>query len=138
MRGALGYPTSSQGILWRFLLVLGWPLAIPKHVSWSQLSPFCGTITDFREIAAGGAISLRVKRSTVDKVHALVCEARQQDRLTPAEASSLRGKLLWVWLYAKVGRARIGVLAERQRAKGAADEAWAPSSPLPEHGCRAS
>ena len=94
--------------------VLGWPLAPVKHIAWSQVNPFCGTITDFTLLRLKGIFLVRIKPTTVAKVRILVAEAIEKDFLSPAQAASLRGKLLWVWLLNKFGRARLHAFADRQ------------------------
>jgi hypothetical protein len=115
------FPASSQGIHMRFQLIMGSTVARPKHVPWSAKVPFSGTITDFSELRARGVVLLRCKPSTVGKVRAIVALALLRNALSPAQASSLRGKLLWVWLYTKFGLSEMSALVDRQYGRDAGD-----------------
>ena len=113
-RGGERFPQSAQGTMCRMMMIFGCAFAVKKHVSWDPMSAFCGTVSDFRRLLSEGVVELSVKRSTVEKVQRMVAAARKADNLSPSQAASLRGKLQWVWLYAKVGRARLRALAARQ------------------------
>ena len=112
--GGMRYPSSSQGCMWRLNACLGSPFALEKHVFWNQQNAFSGVITDFRRLKSDGILLMRCKPSTVKKVRSLVADAMESESLTPAQAASLRGKLLWTWLYIKVGRSEMRPIAARQ------------------------
>ena len=113
------YPSSSQGMLARMMVIFGCSLAMPKHVGWRSDPAFSGVVTDFSRLMSEGVIALRCKPTTVEKVRSMVDGIVAAGEMTPSEASSLRGKLLWVWLYQKLGKAEWSAIVERQRAASA-------------------
>ena len=120
--GAVGgrrYPASSQGCMWRVQACLGAQFALVKHVPWNRQNAFCGVVTDFRGLISEGVLRLRVKPTTLAKVRAMVDEARESRTLSGAQAASMRGKLLWTWMFVKVGRGELGPLAARQYGRDA-------------------
>ena len=119
--GGLRYPASTQGALWRTMACLGCGLQVKKHGPWSRTPTFVGVLTDFSGLRAKGVIRLRCKGSTVAKVRAIAKRAVEEDHLSPAQASSLRGKLLWVWLYGRVGRAEMRPFKDRQYGRCSAE-----------------
>lgn len=122
---------SSQGMLWRMLLVLGSPLAIPKSVPWAPIFTWIGVVTDCSRLVSHGELRLRCKPSTVQRAREMVGCALDEGALSPAQAGSLRGKLLWVWLYGKIGRGEIAALADRQYARDVnEDQAQSARYPL--------
>lgn len=115
-------PQSSQGMLWRMKVALGTALARPKSVFYATAFTWIGVETDFSRLLASAEIRLRCKPSTVQRARGIVRKVIEAGSLTPAQASSLRGKLLWVWLYGKLGRVEIAALADRQYARDRPEE----------------
>ena len=115
----------------QLLFVVCSPLAVSKHIPWCRQPPFAGVVTDFSRVVAEGVIRLRCKPTTVAKVRGMIDRFVSEGSLSPSQASSSRGKLLWVWLYQKLGKAEWSAIVERQHAPSSAGRAEGERWPIP-------
>ena len=106
----------AQYILLALHELIGLRLDKDKHLRAAITgNPFLGIVTDFTCLAAG-ILLLRIKPERRDKLCAILRQLRVSNAITPAEASSVRGKLYFSSLTAfnKIGRAHLRAFTERQ------------------------
>ena len=109
---------SSQRTLGLFFQLCGYPFAPKKHERLRFSNAFLGVVTDFTTVALGYAI-MRVKEK---RRRRLIDELRQvlaSQKLSPAHAARLRGKLYFTTTsaFGGVGRAALQAFTERQYSK---------------------
>jgi hypothetical protein len=110
------FPASAQAGLWMTASLLGSPLSDDPTKSFphSNVSNSCGVQTDLTRTHLTGEVRLRIKPSTRVKVLSLVRATRESRSCFGASASTLRGKLGWITMLGKPGRAVSQIFNDRQ------------------------
>jgi len=106
----------AQHCLWRVHSAVGFLLDKDKHVRATAAdNPFLGVVTDFSKLHLG-RIFLRISPERRKKVLAMLSKILADNSLSPAHASSVRGKLFFCMLSAfnKIGRGPLRAFTERQ------------------------
>ncbi len=82
----------------------------------AEEATFLGVVHDLREAIAEGVVRFKPKNDLLLKVHGMIMEALQVNRLTPGEASKLRGTLGFLVreTWGKVGRGGMSPLIQRE------------------------
>ena len=95
---------------------LGTPVAPQKTREMAATGDFLGILHDFTDTQASGKVAFWARESLVDKAVQLIAARRKEDRLTPGDASKLRGLLGFVGrpAWQGVGKAAMGALRQRQ------------------------
>ena len=110
--GHLQYPGSAAAGLWAVADLLSSNLAYSKEDELSSVAAACGVETDLRNTHIDGAVSIQIKPSTRIKALAILRNARRQARLSATAKMSLRGKLGYVMILGKAGRAVLQPFAD--------------------------
>ena len=99
---------------------IGYPFAQKKHEKLRVENPFLGICTSFANVA-GGYVLLKVKEKRRRKLVAELRQVLADQKLSPAHAARLRGKLYFTTTSAfhGVGRAALHAFTSRQHAKRA-------------------
>ena len=108
----------AQNCLWKVHTIAGFALDKDKHVRATvSENAFLGVVTDFSRISAG-RIFLRISPARRTKIIAMLSKILTDNSLSPAQASSVRGKLFFCMLSAfnKLGRGSLRAFTERQYA----------------------
>ena len=95
---------------------IGMPFAAEKRQTMRVASTFLGIEHDFSEAHTTGIVHIRPRPKLQEDILFLVDASLAGDRLTPGQASKLRGKVSFAAtaMYAKVGRAAMRPLVQRE------------------------
>ena len=87
-----------------------------KHKPWSRCVVYCGVQTDWQD-DVNSVVSIGVTRERRDKLRTRIAAVIDANSLSPAEASSLRGKARWCVspVFGRVGLAAVALLKQRQQ-----------------------
>ena len=87
-----------------------------KHKPWSRCVVYCGVQTDWQD-DVNSVVSIGVTRERRDKLRTRIAAILDANSLSPAEASSLRGKARWCVspVFGRVGLAAVALLKQRQQ-----------------------
>ena len=104
--------------------IFGFALDPDKHERMRESNAFLGVFTCLSRYRAGVAI-LRAKPERITSLVATLKAVRDDGRLTPAQASKLRGKLFFLCLaaFACVGRAPLRAFTARQYSRASGEAA---------------
>eukprot|EP00971_Amphidinium_carterae_P008635 169949-Amphidinium_carterae.1 len=107
---------TGQQLVQDLFAVLGSPVAPHKHQPMAGTVEFLGLVADVSHAFSLGLVEFWPKPALVQKILALIAQARSKNALTPADASKLRGTLSFAShaMYGRIGRAAAGPLRQRQ------------------------
>jgi len=93
-----------------------------KHAPWARAVVYTGVRTDWSRDTKG-LVSVGVSRSRRDSVRSIITDALASGTLSPAAASSLRGKARFCLcpVFGRVGLAAVHLLGRRQSSDGVAE-----------------
>lgn len=95
---------------------LGLHFSLDKHSPWSELTVYCGVLTDWRAASVHGYVTIGPTDSRRASAIALIDAVVAKGSLTSAEASSLYGKLRFCLcpVFGRIGVAPLSVLRSHQ------------------------
>ena len=116
---------SGQSVHFELHELLRFHFDLGKHVPWGRSVVYTGVVTDWTcDSQAEGFVSVGVSTERRAKVMSIIDAAVEKWSLTPAEASSLRGKARYCVcpVFGRVGLAAVTLLSKRQKATGDTSE----------------
>ena len=111
---------SAQQSFGSLCALLGVQLDPPKKILMSVKFVYAGIMFDFSKLFTDGAVTVSPKPGRVESLTKEVAEALRANRLTPAQASSLRGKSVFLssQVQGRIQRFAETALGQRQHARG--------------------
>jgi hypothetical protein len=116
------FPGSAQAAFWAIANLFNSELSTTKSQSWRQVAPSCGVVTDFSTTHETGEVRLRIKESSREKVLTAIRVMRASRTCPVEDLPRLCGKLMYVMLLGKAGRAGLQPLREREARSQPGDE----------------
>ena len=107
---------SSQLFLGLLHDIIGLPFSLEKHRLADDTADYLGIQNDFSTVHIDGHVQVRMTPSRRETLDAIISKALKDDSLSPAEASSLHGKLQFAMSasFGKIGRSALLLLRDRE------------------------
>ena len=107
---------SSQLFLGLLHEIMGLPFSLEKHFLADSTADYLGIQNDFSTVHVDGHVKVRMTPSRRETLDAIISKALKDDSLSPAEASSLHGKLQFAMSasFGKIGRSALVMLRDRE------------------------
>ena len=118
---------SAQQVIQVVMRACGWDIEPKKRLPMRCRNVFLGITVCLRRLLSHGYAVCMPKQEMIQEVLEALRKCKAEDRITPGEAASFRGKVGWLCtpLYGHVGRAATQPLMQRQA--GADGSTWTPA-----------